>query len=239
MFNFGDLFGGMSVQGGGADGQPATLSLGGVPVGMGVRAPNWGKGPVNQTDLDDYRRYLGEMCASPMDAFRYSDLCGRVSALLNHKDKLAYDTAIRLLKSRPAPTGGARDAALATISEMEAKAQGANPSRVGKQRARMDNIAGLRVRLASDKTKRGVVVPDGLGLTIADEVGRRFQVKLDGETTTCSFSRTELNVLCSVCGEDAPNRCSRCTSQPYCSPACQRGDWAQHKPNCKKLAGAE
>ena len=146
--------------------------------------------------------------------------------------------SIRLLKESPPASAESRTMAETVIKRVESKALAADPAQVTEQRAKKERIEGLRVRLVSDKTKRGVVLTE-TGFVVVDDRGRRFQVKLDGETTTCSFSRTELNVLCSVCGEDAPNRCSRCTFQPYCSPACQRGDWAQHKPNCKKLAGAE
>ena len=35
-----------------------------------------------------------------------------------------------------------------------------------------------------------------------------------------------------VCGEPAAKCCSRCTKKWYCSAACQRGDWKQHKKVC-------
>lgn len=46
---------------------------------------------------------------------------------------------------------------------------------------------------------------------------------------------------CALCGAtdtpDAPfKRCSRCKVTCYCSDACQRGDWAVHRPACPRQA---
>eukprot|EP00727_Mastigamoeba_balamuthi_P004399 m51a1_g13958 hypothetical protein (198) ;mRNA; f:949106-949893 len=40
--------------------------------------------------------------------------------------------------------------------------------------------------------------------------------------------------LCAVCGktQSAMMRCSRCRTVEYCSAACQKQDWPQHKQHC-------
>jgi hypothetical protein len=38
---------------------------------------------------------------------------------------------------------------------------------------------------------------------------------------------------CDVCNKPAENRCSRCGLQTYCSPACQRSHWPEHKLVCR------
>ena len=212
----------------GPDG-PVTM---GAPMSLPA---GFGTAPLTQEDLDDYRRRLQEKSPTPMDAMRFSDLSMRLSRRLCHKDKEIYDMSIRLLKESPPVSAESRAVAETVVKRVESKALAADPAQVTEQRAKKERIEGLRVRLVSDKTKHGVVLTE-TGFVVVDDRGRRFQVKLDGETTTCSFSRTELQLLCSVCGEDAPNRCSRCTFQPYCSPACQRSDWDAHKPKCKKPA---
>ncbi|KAF8515636.1 hypothetical protein JB92DRAFT_3142781 [Gautieria morchelliformis] len=55
-----------------------------------------------------------------------------------------------------------------------------------------------------------------------------------GEREMGSFNK---NDGCSVCGEPAKNKCSRCTAIRYCGPVCQKEDWKAHRPTCKSLTG--
>lgn len=43
---------------------------------------------------------------------------------------------------------------------------------------------------------------------------------------------------CGGCGKPATARCSRCRHVTYCSAACQRRDWKQHRRLCNELATA-
>ena len=44
---------------------------------------------------------------------------------------------------------------------------------------------------------------------------------------------------CASCGAaDAGSTCGGCKSVAYCGPACQRADWAAHRPACKAIAAA-
>lgn len=42
--------------------------------------------------------------------------------------------------------------------------------------------------------------------------------------------------LCLVCTKTVKHECSRCHSTKYCSPECQKADWAVHKILCKAYA---
>jgi hypothetical protein len=46
---------------------------------------------------------------------------------------------------------------------------------------------------------------------------------------------------CAGCGAvpDPPLRCAGCRALVYCSPGCQRADWAEHKSRCEYLRGLE
>lgn len=39
---------------------------------------------------------------------------------------------------------------------------------------------------------------------------------------------------CQVCGAEARKYCASCHSVRYCSPACQKSDWEQHKQRCPR-----
>ena len=41
---------------------------------------------------------------------------------------------------------------------------------------------------------------------------------------------------CGNCGQRAAKFCARCRA-PYCSQACQRGDWQSHRRKCVELVG--
>ena len=41
---------------------------------------------------------------------------------------------------------------------------------------------------------------------------------------------------CAVCSAPASNKCARCKSVHYCSPAHQKEDWPAHKVQCPRLA---
>jgi hypothetical protein len=45
--------------------------------------------------------------------------------------------------------------------------------------------------------------------------------------------------ICAVCHEDGPKNCSKCKKISYCSIACQRKDWPEHKLVCGKQAPAK
>merc|ERR1712098_572326 len=55
----------------------------------------------------------------------------------------------------------------------------------------------------------------------------------------CVFGKTRVLVKCANCGvleksEKQFKKCSRCGFVFYCSKACQRNDWKNHKQICKK-----
>ena len=39
---------------------------------------------------------------------------------------------------------------------------------------------------------------------------------------------------CAICGLDGTKKCGACKAIIYCSVACQKADWKQHKSICKK-----
>jgi hypothetical protein len=39
---------------------------------------------------------------------------------------------------------------------------------------------------------------------------------------------------CFVCNNHTKNVCSKCMKTKYCSKECQKSDWKNHKPKCKK-----
>lgn len=41
-------------------------------------------------------------------------------------------------------------------------------------------------------------------------------------------------ISCANCSKPAETRCSACITTYYCSKDCQKSDWKNHKPNCKK-----
>ncbi len=41
-----------------------------------------------------------------------------------------------------------------------------------------------------------------------------------------------IGTVCAVCGNAAKSKCSRCKTRRYCSPECQKRDWATHKESC-------
>ena len=43
-------------------------------------------------------------------------------------------------------------------------------------------------------------------------------------------------VPCHFCKQDGDKCCTRCKSVFYCSKACRRSDWRNHKPNCHFMA---
>lgn len=48
------------------------------------------------------------------------------------------------------------------------------------------------------------------------------------------IDRPLVTLSCHHCGSDAKHRCMRCKGVYYCGKACQKADWKQHKPLCKK-----
>ncbi|KAJ7485144.1 hypothetical protein B0H11DRAFT_1152028 [Mycena galericulata] len=44
---------------------------------------------------------------------------------------------------------------------------------------------------------------------------------------------------CSVCGDPAKQKCSRCRAVRYCDAVCQKEDWKGHRPLCTSLQGAK
>ncbi|KAJ7150502.1 hypothetical protein C8R43DRAFT_1005979 [Mycena crocata] len=51
-------------------------------------------------------------------------------------------------------------------------------------------------------------------------------------------ARYNSNDGCSVCGDPAKSKCSRCNVKRYCSAVCQKEDWKVHRPACTSLKGA-
>ncbi|KAJ7915051.1 hypothetical protein B0H13DRAFT_1711711 [Mycena leptocephala] len=52
-------------------------------------------------------------------------------------------------------------------------------------------------------------------------------------------ARFNNNDGCSVCGEPARSKCSRCNVKRYCGAVCQKEDWKTHRPTCTSLKGAK
>ncbi|KAJ6524444.1 hypothetical protein DFH09DRAFT_1372184 [Mycena vulgaris] len=53
------------------------------------------------------------------------------------------------------------------------------------------------------------------------------------------IAKYNTNNGCSVCGDPAKQKCSRCGAVRYCDPVCQKEDWKSHRPLCKSWEGAK
>jgi hypothetical protein len=202
---------------------------------------SFGSGPLTQADLDDYRKRLGGKSPTPMDAMRFAELLMKLTDRLVDEDLQAYNNSIYVLKAQSGPlTAEKKVQAEAVIQRLETRALNADKSKVTASRMESNNIEGLRVRLVSDPSKRGMVVPHSSGGKFCDKMGQLFEVQIDGQGTVSSHRRTELQIICAKCNDkDGTNRCSRCRYQRYCSTTCQRADWADHKNKCKPEQGTK
>ncbi|KAL1948271.1 hypothetical protein VTO73DRAFT_12346 [Trametes versicolor] len=52
-----------------------------------------------------------------------------------------------------------------------------------------------------------------------------------------AISKLTHDTGCEVCGKSGTSRCGQCQSALYCSPACQKIDWPNHKSTCRSLKG--
>ena len=68
-------------------------------------------------------------------------------------------------------------------------------------------------------------LPDELKITKSDIRSARIKSPFDA-CATCGKHQTQLQL----------KKCGRCKAVFYCSVACQKNDWKQHKTECKKLS---
>jgi hypothetical protein len=63
-----------------------------------------------------------------------------------------------------------------------------------------------------------------------------FTHEIQGQTFGLIYKTIESRNVCSVCNltsdSDSLPKCSRCMKTRYCSPACQKADWVNHKTLC-------
>ncbi|KAJ7764899.1 hypothetical protein B0H16DRAFT_1413785 [Mycena metata] len=53
------------------------------------------------------------------------------------------------------------------------------------------------------------------------------------------MAKLNANNGCSICGEPAKQKCSRCGAVRYCDAVCQKEDWKSHRPLCSGWQGAK
>ncbi|KAJ7280188.1 hypothetical protein C8J57DRAFT_120655 [Mycena rebaudengoi] len=53
------------------------------------------------------------------------------------------------------------------------------------------------------------------------------------------MAKYNTNNGCSVCGDPAKQKCSRCSAVRYCDAVCQKEDWKSHRRLCNSLQGAK
>ncbi|KAJ7119644.1 hypothetical protein C8R44DRAFT_706503 [Mycena epipterygia] len=53
------------------------------------------------------------------------------------------------------------------------------------------------------------------------------------------MAKYNTNNGCSVCGDPAKQKCSRCGAVRYCDAVCQKEDWKTHRPLCNSWQGAK
>ncbi|KAJ7117892.1 hypothetical protein C8R43DRAFT_100471 [Mycena crocata] len=53
------------------------------------------------------------------------------------------------------------------------------------------------------------------------------------------MAKYNTNNGCSVCGDPAKQKCSRCGAVRYCDAVCQKEDWKSHRPLCNSWQGAK
>ncbi|KAJ7747644.1 hypothetical protein DFH07DRAFT_575751 [Mycena maculata] len=59
-----------------------------------------------------------------------------------------------------------------------------------------------------------------------------------GPLGALDMAKYNTNNGCSVCGDPAKQKCSRCGAVRYCDAACQKEDWKSHRPLCTSWQGA-
>lgn len=61
----------------------------------------------------------------------------------------------------------------------------------------------------------------------------------DTITTNSDKIQPQLNAACPCCGQPATLLCTRCRSQKYCSPSCQKTHWlvGGHRKQCQSVEG--
>ncbi|KAF7329219.1 MYND-type domain-containing protein [Mycena kentingensis (nom. inval.)] len=59
-----------------------------------------------------------------------------------------------------------------------------------------------------------------------------------GPLTAKDTAKFNTNNGCSVCGDPAKSKCSRCAVMRYCSAICQKDDWKAHRSLCKSWESA-
>ncbi|KAJ7074798.1 hypothetical protein C8F01DRAFT_1044184 [Mycena amicta] len=53
------------------------------------------------------------------------------------------------------------------------------------------------------------------------------------------LAKHSTNTGCTVCGEPAKSKCSRCGVVRYCDPVCQKDDWKSHRALCNKWQSSQ
>jgi hypothetical protein len=61
---------------------------------------------------------------------------------------------------------------------------------------------------------------------------------MEDENTVVCLKETRLKFVCAVCDAPCNSRCSRCAIVAYCSTACQKTAWKEHKKACKPKEAA-
>jgi hypothetical protein len=199
--------------------------------------------PLTQSDLVDYEQRIGNKSPTMMDAMRFSILEMRVQKSLSHKDHSLYRQTILALKGTPRQlTEEEKQKGQEVLRTLRNKALSSDPEKVQVKRERKEDIYGMRVRLISDPSRRGLV-PErrenewryGNGAE-----GVLFNVHFDGEAApekdniAKMFRRIDLQLLCARCDKDGKFCCSRCQRERYCSSECQKVSWQVHKLSCRK-----
>ena len=197
---------------------------------------------LTQTDLDDYKRRIGEKSPTANDAMMFAALSMKLSKKLIPSVMTKYNDAILRFKKITDDDG----TAASTIAEIESQALSEDPKVVTKMadaitKQNLFHNHGQRVRLREGHRCGTVYRPPNTYLLVAGTSGAELDIQFDdipeGETT--QVHECDLQLLCSGvgCNKHGHLMCAKCKQRMFCSVDCQKADWEGHKKMCKKYRG--
>jgi MYND finger len=202
--------------------------------------------PLDQAQLDDFRRRLGERSPTPEDATIFSVLSMKIMERLTKEDFDSYKASIIVSKDSTYSTKE-RTMGAELIPLIEAKILSTDPT-LREKIIRKKQKSGL---VTSDKQRvRTVDTPPRFGYVDVSGGVKDWTITTNSETlvtilfddgTKERVATTTLKSVCSAagCQNDGKLLCSRCRCSIYCTKDCQKRHWRTHKATCTAGDAAE